>query len=327
MGSYQSTEKVVEEKRENHVCSGTTHDNYHVNPKFSARSQVLDLFVEKMLGDRNLNITWLPDKVERQIYKFIVEKVVNKYFDCLAGFDGSTIFGHHVELQLIEGNNALIGRPISAKNLNVIVERLMKNKSVEIAWLPFHLQRDLFFHVVYLMLTIISLFVGTSECDIIGHRIGVSIDHVHTNARRNSSEKSRIDSECLNRHIESIFATSTKKSYLPVHIEKALHITVDVVVLNIIEEIFLDFRLNLIGDKVCFHLEAGESPHAEDHLSDIEDGDDDSPEKTTLKIKEYKRELARVERRLRIISKQIAVCDGEIRSRRLTQVPVAKLLR
>jgi hypothetical protein len=326
MGTSESKEKEPEVKPEKKVCKGTSDDESLINPKFQARSEILDIFVEKMLGDKNLNITWLPDKLERQIYKFIVEQVVNKYFDCITGLDGSSLFGHHIELELIKGNNTLIGKPISAKNLNVIVERLMKNKSVEISWLPFHLQRDLFFHVVYLMLSILSLFVGTSECDIIGHRIGVTIDQVHTYLQKVNLEKSKIDNECLNRHIESVLAASKKKSYLPVHIEKSLHITVDVIVLNIMEDMFLDFRLNLIGDRVCFHLEAGQAPNAEGRTKEEElkkkAEEVLTPEMLAAKMKEYKRDLARVERRLSLVNKQIAVCDGETLSRKLAKVPV-----
>lgn len=321
MGTSDSKEKVPEAKPVKKVCSDPSHEEHHIDPKFAARSEILDVFVEKMLGDKNLNITWLPDKLERQIYKFIVEQVVNKYFDCITGLDGSSLFGHHIELELIKGNSTLIGKPISAKNLNIIVERLMKNKSVEISWLPFHLQRDLFFHVVYLMLSILSLFVGTSECDIIGHRIGVTIDQVHTYLQKDNLEKSKIDNDCLNRHIESVLAASKKKSYLPAHIEKSMHITVDVIVLNIMEDMFLDFRLNLIGDRVCFHLEAGQSSNAEDRLKE-EVKVVETPEELIAKMKEYKRELARVERRLSLVNKQIAICDGETLSRKQAKVPI-----
>jgi hypothetical protein len=326
MGTSESKEEELEVKPSKKVSEGIEHEDFLLSPKFAARSEILDIFVEKMLGDKNLNITWLPDKLERQIYKFIVEQVVNKYFDCITGLDGASLFGHHIELELIKGNNTLIGKPISAKNLNIIVERLMKNKSVEITWLPFHLQRDLFFHVVYLMLSIVSLFVGTSECDIIGHRIGVTIDHVHTYVQKVNLEKSKIDPDCLNRHIESVLAASKKKSYLPAHIEKSLHITVDVIVLNIMEDMFLDFRLNLIGDRVCFHLEAGQSSTADERLKEEEAKEKakiaDTPEMLLAKMKEYKRELAYVERRLSLVNKQIAVCEGETLSRKLAHVPV-----
>lgn len=157
--------------------------------KFFARSEVLDLYVTKLLGDRNLNIynkaTWMPEALESQIYKSIIEKIVNKFFDLISKLDGTQIAGHHIELEIIRGEGTGVPEEVAEEesknylnidNLNIIVERLLSSKSLESSWLPIALQKDLYLHIVYLMLTVMAMFVGSSQCDVIGHRMGVSID-------------------------------------------------------------------------------------------------------------------------------------------------------
>ena len=308
MGSTKSTTAISQSESK----KGISRDRFRVEPKFSASSETLDRYAREMLEDFNLNLTWLPDHIETQIYKFVIEKIVNRYFDCISGLEGASVAGHHIELELKRNSCMTSQNSLSVKNLNVIVDRLLRNKSIEISWLPAHLQKDLYFHVVYLLLKVMSLFVGTSECDIIGHRIGVSIDHDHRNPLRRNSEKSNIDAGSLHRHAESIFATGKTSSYLPAHIEKTLLITIDVIVLNIIEEMFFDFRLNLIGDQVCFYLQSGE-PQQRHQSTEIEEEILGKLSKT--KLQEYESELRSIENRLCLVNRQLAVCDGEISMR------------
>ena len=227
--------------------------------KFSARPTVVAQYVQRMLDNGDLNIAWIPDLLEAKLYQQIVELAINSCFQALVPLNGLTIANHHIEMEVLWGDGIPIlpGDAINTQNLNLITENMMLNPNLQNVWLPAALKRDLFFHILYIFLSILQIFVGSTQCDIIGHTLAASIRR-HPLEKKQSSCPSQINYHDL----EAFLEANHMEPHGAADLEKSLFKIVYVMVLVIIEEVFVDFRLNLIGDAVKFCLEPGLTPLA-----------------------------------------------------------------
>lgn len=74
----------------------------HPNP---ISTKNIEIIVEKMLNDENVNIKYLPDFVERQLYKNMF-KMILKLFDQITNNTSVNLLGHrlHVEMEPLPEN-------------------------------------------------------------------------------------------------------------------------------------------------------------------------------------------------------------------------------
>ena len=225
--------------------------------KFSARPTVVAQYVQRMLDNGDLNIAWIPDVIEAKLYQQIVELAINICFNALLPLHGLTISNHHIEMEVVWGDGIPIlpNDAINTQNLNLITENMMLNSKLQEIWLPTAFKRDLFFHILYIFLSILQVFVGSTQCDIIGHTLAASIQ-THPLEKKKISCPSQINYHDL----ETFLEANHMEPHGAVDLEKSLFKIVYVMVLVIIEEVFVDFRLNLIGDAVRFNLEPGKTP-------------------------------------------------------------------
>ena len=243
--------------------------------KFSARPTVVAQYVQRMLDNGDLNIAWIPDVIEAKLYQQIVELAINICFQALLPLNGLTIANHHIEMEILWGDGIPIlpNDAINTQNLLLITENMMLNPNLHEMWLLAPLKRDLFFHILYIFLSILQVFVGSTQCDIIGHTLVASI-------QRQSLGKKQLSSPSqINCHdLEAFLEANHLEPHGAIDLEKSLFKIVYVMVLVIIEEVFVDFRLNLIGDAVKFSLEPGKTP------CDIgEDAKEDNPLSSSTK--------------------------------------------
>ena len=145
--------------------------------KFSARPGVVLQYVQRMLNNDDLNIAWIPDIIETKIYTMVVELAINCCYSLLLPLQGMTIGNHHIEMELIEGNGIPIlpKDAIDTTNLNIIVDKMISNPNINAVWLPEAFKRDLFFHILYIFLSILQVFVGSTQCHVIGHTLAATI--------------------------------------------------------------------------------------------------------------------------------------------------------
>jgi hypothetical protein len=279
-----------------------------------------------------LNIQWIPDILEGKLYKLVVEMAVNACFAALKPLDGISIANHHIEVEIAHGDRIpdLPMDVINTENLHVIVDKLVANKNVNEVWLPEALKRDLLFHILYLILSVMQVFVGHTECDVVGHTIAASIKK-GTVTPRLHREPSCINHDDLVKYMKK---TAGAAAAAADSTEQSLYKIVFLIVLAVIEEVFVDFRMNLIGDSLQFHLVPGGLAlssvvaSAESAALALPSGSESGKDPTISK-KEALREEARehlaaklreeadaIEERISLIDRQLAVCDGEIKSRK-----------
>ena len=113
--------------------------------------------------------------------------------------------------------------------------------------------------MLLVMMTTLTVFLGASECDILGHKIAVKFANQEESSKllalKVQPGQSKIDSQNITDFVER--SLMSDKTWLPLSIERAIVTSVAVIILTIFEEVFADFRVNLIGAIVRFHLAPG----------------------------------------------------------------------
>jgi hypothetical protein len=224
-----------------------------VKSQFKVRPEILHQYVDKILADKDLNIAWLPDVLERKIYEFAIMKAMGSAYDEMFKFHGREVCGHHIELELVTSTD--VPDPprgeINKENLNIIVDKLIDSPLIEMTWVPSSIKRQLFFNILLLMLTVMHITCTSSECDILGHRIAATFTARAQTFNKSNVMQSTIDADCLKAFIDNHLADPEKNvAWLPDNVEASLITTISVLILTVIEEVFHDFRVNLMSDQV-----------------------------------------------------------------------------
>jgi hypothetical protein len=249
------------------------HINRRVRSQFKVRPTILRKYVDAILSDSEMNIEWIPDILERKIYDFAILEAMRTGYEEMFKYHGREVCGHHFELELIQSDDVPIPPKgaINKANLNIIVDKLMASPLIDLSWLPGSVKRQLFFNILLLMLTVMHIACTSSECDILGHRIAATFAAKTAENQKARNYISAIDPKSLHVFIDAHLADPEKNvAWLPDYIERSLMTTISVLALTLIEEVFYDFRVNLMSDKVRFHLVPGPAPQIED-LVDIDD--------------------------------------------------------
>ena len=127
------------------------------------------------------------------------------------------------------------------------------------SFFPNALKKKLFYNMLLVMMTTLTVFLGASECDILGHKIAVTFANQQESSKllalKVQPGQSKIDSQNVIDFVERLLRSD--KTWLPLSIERAIATSVAVIILTIFEEVFVDFRVNLIGAIVRFNLAPG----------------------------------------------------------------------
>ena len=195
---------------------------------------------------------------------------LNSIYSAVGCLHGTELVAHHVELEL--ENYDVVSRPqqeyVNTKNLEIFVDKLVRNELM-LPWVPQFLKRKLFFNILQLLLTIMHIVLRASQLDILGHRISIAFSQAPI-IPRNQNRECSVDPECVQSYVDaSLSDQSTNIWLLPDYIERPVLYAVHYMILSLLEEIFVDFRVHVLGDEVKFNLVRGVMPE----VQSMSDGD------------------------------------------------------
>lgn len=208
---------------------------------------------------------WIPDALEKHIYKSVITIALNSVYSAVACLHGTELVAHHVELEL-EKCDTISDRKqecINVKNLEIITEKLAGNRLL-LPYMPRFLKKKMFFNIMQLTLIIMHIVLKATELDVLGHKIAVAFSPapaVSVDQMPNSS----VDPQCITAYVDECIANAdTNIWFIPDFIEKPMLFAIYFMATSVIEEVFVDLRINVLGDQIKFNLVRGEMPKAVD---------------------------------------------------------------
>lgn len=220
-------------------------------------------FVPKLLS------VWLPDALEKHIYKSAISIALKSVYSAVACLHGTELVAHHVELELVNCDTLSERKQeyINVENLNMITDKLAGN-ALLLPWMPRFLKKKMFFNVLQLMLIVMHIVLRATELDILGHKVAVAFSPAPP-ITIDQVPNSSVDPKCVMAYVEECLANEDSNIwFIPDFIEKPLLFAIYFMVTSVIEEVFVDLRVNVLGDQIKFNLVKGEMPAAEKMTND-----------------------------------------------------------
>lgn len=189
---------------------------------------------------------------------------LNSIYSAVACLHGTELVAHHVELEL--ENYDVVSGPrqeyVNTENLQIFVDKLVRNKLL-LPWVPQFLKQKVFFNILQLLLTIMHVVLRASQLDILGHKISIAFSQAPIILKDQVKECS-VDPACVQSYVDACLSDKTTNIWLlPDYLEKPLLYAVHFMILSLLEEIFVDFRVHVLGDTVKFNLVKGIVPKVE----------------------------------------------------------------
>jgi hypothetical protein len=184
-------------------------------------------------------------------------------YSAVACLHGTELVAHHVELEL-EKCDTINDRKqecINVKNLETITEKLAGNRLL-LPWMPRFLKKKMFFNIMQLTLIIMHIVLKATELDILGHKIAIAFSPAPP-ISADQLPQSSVDPQCIQAYVdECIENADTNIWFIPDFIERPMLFAIYFMATSVIEEIFVDLRVNVLGDQIKFNLVKGEMPNA-----------------------------------------------------------------
>ena len=126
----------------------------HPNPLHGGMPEAqLKRYVDRLLLENpQINVKSIPDVIERSVYMGVVRVVVNSLYFLVGKLHGLPLLGNVICLQLeaappprASGGEVT---PIDHERLEAVVTRLLSNDSLNQAWLPDAVERQLYYNVL-----------------------------------------------------------------------------------------------------------------------------------------------------------------------------------
>lgn len=238
----------------------------------------IDDLVDEILKDPSINISTLPDYLERQIYRSTIRLTLASLYDALGCAHGTELFGHEVLLTrertltkaAKERSLAMMRGDVDEKILEDVADRLLANKAINQALIPDAIERKLYLNCLKLVFRILDLFAANFRLTICGHVFGFRVEKsrsdsvVGESALKASSSLTEVDLDKLKEYarkvgVEDEFATEMsffQKIFLKPQKEMVaqMHASLYALCLGIIDDMLANTKMELLADTISFDI-------------------------------------------------------------------------
>lgn len=152
--------------------------------------EMVNQYVDMILKDPKINLSSVPDAIERTIYVSTVQTTLNVVYQALSSLHGTELLGHVLVLDrsptlgdplyLRAGNS----RKIDANVLEAMADELLQNKAINQAWLPDIIERQIYSNCLLIIFTLLDRIADTLSVRLCGHELGFRFEPLTEPAAR-----------------------------------------------------------------------------------------------------------------------------------------------
>lgn len=132
----------------------------------------VDDFVDAVLADPSINMSAIPDSVEREIYKAAVSMTCNVIYETLSTIQGTEFFAHELKLRRRHSKRASYDEDhtgIDDAVLEKICDRLLANSSINQTMVPDSVERQLYINCLKIIFHLLDTMATTFCLTMCGH--------------------------------------------------------------------------------------------------------------------------------------------------------------
>ena len=181
-------------------------------------------YVDAILKDPSINLSTVPDSLERILYASTVQTTMNTVYQALSALHGTELLGHVLVLDRVPMKESLFlkaggdsGR-IDKKVLEAMADELLKNKAINQAWIPDVVERQIYSNCLMIIFTLLDRIADTLSIRMCGHELGIRFEPLTEAAarelvQRNSGHRQQhldIDSATLDALVDDMLQETEK---------------------------------------------------------------------------------------------------------------------
>jgi hypothetical protein len=232
--------------------------------------------VEDILKDPTINISTVPDYLERQIYHSTIRLTLSAIYDALGSVHGTQLLGH--ELHLSRSKNVsgkqrslrLMRGDIDEEILEEVADRLLANTAINQKLIPDSIERKLYVNCLKLVFRIMDLLAASFCLTVCEHEFMFSIersarqDIARQAATRVSSSLTAIDLKALKEYARQVGIEdehATEMTFFQRLLEAPqkefvaqLHASLYGLILGIIDDLLANSKLEILTDTIQFDI-------------------------------------------------------------------------
>ena len=220
--------------------------------------------VTLLLKNPEFNIKRLPDSIERTVYNSVVYIIMDTIMNIVWNFNHTELYGHLIEMEIEFGElpdklpDGMTGLDkVAIRNL---VENLLKQKLLNLSWLPDTIESNLYFSIILIVFTLIQMSASSTVINLVGHSLHFKFGP-NGNGYKNIENKMRsiLESEESQRNIDSLVNTMLSNpelnySFIPDMLEKQIYKSIYNLILCLMDEVFDDLKIDMLGSIVHISL-------------------------------------------------------------------------
>ena len=215
----------------------------------------VEAFVNDVLKDSTINMSAVPDAVEKQIYKTTVRLTLNVLYQVLSKLHGVQLFGHEFQLtrkRAPDGKGGIVMKRNTGVDdtiLEQVADRLLANPAINQTFLPDVVERQLYCNCLKLVFGLLDTLVDTFRINLCGHDL-----KLHFEPSRNAgaiSSLTDIDMDALKQHYISQHGPPT--GVLGGLIVQ-LHASLYALILGIVDDLLANSEIELLAEDISIDV-------------------------------------------------------------------------
>mmetsp|Transcript_17056 Transcript_17056/g.25861 ORF Transcript_17056/g.25861 Transcript_17056/m.25861 type:complete len:350 (-) Transcript_17056:30-1079(-) len=212
-------------------------------------------FVDSILGDDSMNMSGIPDVVERQIYVTTVTLTANVLYKALSQVHGVSLFGHKLQL-LREASKRWNGTGkehigIDEKILEQVADRLLANSSINQTLIPDFLERQLYFNCLRIIFHLLDTIAASFCVTICGHDVRLHFEPTSKITKPVSSQ-TEVDIAKLVEYAKQDLGDDRKGLYG--ELQAQLTASVYGLVLGILDDMLANIDIEILSDRIAIDV-------------------------------------------------------------------------
>jgi hypothetical protein len=224
----------------------------------------LDAFVDSVLSDSSINMSAIPDAVERAIYKSTVSMTANVIYEAVSAIHGTEVLGGY-ELQLSRrqmgklqvGDGEYVG--IDEAILEQVADRLLSNGAINQTMVPDLVERQLYINCLKLIFHLLDTMAASFCITFCGHDLRLHFEP-STKSRDITavSSTTKIDVE----ELQALARREVEAQGLYGEFQAQLQASLYGLVLGIVDDLLANTEIEILSDVIGVDIVMGAASSA-----------------------------------------------------------------
>lgn len=217
--------------------------------------------VHAILRHQTLNIAYLPDTIEREVYSFAIGVTYKYLLKWTSYLHGVSFLKHQMILELKEDFDAdavvalMAAETIDVARLEQVVDLMLSNKELNIWVIPDALERRVYLAALAIIFQALQAFARSTSVGISGHELSLNFKANSNWKPEDVVEKMLTGNSAVIDELVDDHLSAHNILWIPDAVERALLRNLYALVPALIDSVLGKADLRLLGNSIKIHLE------------------------------------------------------------------------